>query len=203
MGRFIVFEGMDRAGKSTNLSFAYDYLISKGFSVLKLREPGGVKVAEKLREIILDPSLSINPKTELLLFLASRSQFVEEVLKPSLNKYDFVLCDRFNFSTIAYQGFGRGLDINKIIEMDSFVRSGFEPDSIFYFDITMDTFRSRARESSDRMEKEGDIFFKKVLEGYKYLAKKEKKCYIIDSNKDLENVKLRVRNKLDEIKKIL
>ncbi len=196
MGKFIVFEGMDRSGKSTNLDFAYDYLIQKGFSVLKLREPGGVEVSEKLREIILNPSYVIKPRTELLLFLASRNQFVEEKVLPSLQEYDFVLCDRFSFSTIAYQGYGRGINVDEILKMDEFARNGFEADLVVYFDITMDTFHLRARESVDRMEKEKDDFFKKVLDGYKILAEKEKKCYIVNSNNKLEIV-------TEEVKKIL
>jgi len=199
MGKFIVFEGMDRSGKSTNLSLIYDYLINKGFSVLKLREPGGVEFSEKLRDIILDSSLNIDPRTELLLFLASRNQFVAEVAKPAIEEYDFVLCDRFSFSTVAYQGFGRDIDVEKILEMDKFVRDNFEPDAVIYFDITMDTFHSRARESVDRIEKEKDEFFEKVLNGYKFLAKNEKKCYIINSNEKLKVVEKNVKTQINKI----
>jgi len=199
MSKFIVFEGIDRSGKSTNSEYALDYLKSKGYSVLAVREPGGAVVSEKLREIILDPNLDIKPQAELLLFLASRNQFIEEVVKPSLKKYDFVLCDRFNFSTIAYQGFGRGLDIDKIVELDAFARNGFEADATLYFDIIMDTFRARARASVDRMEQEKDTFFEKVLNGYKFLAKNEKKCYIIDSTKPLVEVTREVKRTLNQI----
>ncbi len=199
MGRFVVFEGMDRSGKSTNLDFASDYLISKGYTVKKLREPGAALVSEKLRSIILDPDNTIYPKTELLLFLASRNQFVEEVAKPLTKEYDFVLCDRFNFSTVAYQGFGRGIDVDTIIEMDKFARDGFEPSHYFYFDISMETFHARARESVDRMENENESFFKKVLDGYKFLASNENKCYIIDSNCELNDVQNEVTVKLNQL----
>ncbi|MDD5725121.1 MAG: dTMP kinase, partial [Candidatus Omnitrophica bacterium] len=126
--KFITFEGSEGCGKSTQSEMLFSYLKSKGVKAVYLREPGGVKLSEDIRRILLDPESRISAEAETLLYMASRAQLVEEVIKPALKSGETVVCDRFLDSTIAYQGFGLGIDIGFIKLLGNFATRGIKPD---------------------------------------------------------------------------
>lgn len=173
-GIFITFEGADGSGKSTQLKKAANWLKELGYDVVCTREPGGTVNAEKLREVVLDPSLVIGDRTETLLYLASRAEHVRELIKPSLEAGKIVLCDRFSDSTFVYQGIVRGLGIENITSLNDFATGGIEPD----FTIVIDgdplelCKRRKERGEFDRLELEGVEFQVKVREGFLALAEK-------------------------------
>jgi len=127
-GKFITFEGSEGSGKSTQIDLAKQYLESKGKDVLFVREPGGVKISEAIRNILLDPATKdMSDECETLLYMAARAQLVEEIIIPALNSGKVIVCDRFLDSTVAYQGYGNGVDIEKIKKIGKFVTQGFDP----------------------------------------------------------------------------
>lgn len=168
---FITFEGIDGSGKTTQLNLLADYLIEKGYEVIKLREPGGTILSEKIRELLLDKSIQIPPMTELLLFNSARSFLVETIIKPAIESGKIVLCDRFYDSTTAYQAFGRELNYENVITINDLAAGGLIPDLTFYIDIDLETHKIRTfGKDFDRMESSGDEFYKKVIEGYRKLS---------------------------------
>jgi dTMP kinase len=168
---FITFEGIDGSGKTTQLNLLADYLVEKGYEVIKLREPGGTILSEKIRELLLDKSIPIPPMTELLLFNSARSFLVETIIKPAIESGKIVLCDRFYDSTTAYQAFGRELNYENVITINDLAAGGLIPDLTFYIDIDLETHKIRTLgKDLDRMESSGDEFYKKVIEGYRKLS---------------------------------
>jgi len=181
----ISFEGLDASGKSTQLKLLEAYLKSVGKTPLCLREPGGVLLGEEIRTILLHHKEDIHPTAELLLFFASRAELIERRIRPALLRDEIVILDRFYDSTIAYQGFGRGIDIETIKKLIQIVTKGLEPDFTFYLDISPEVaFRRKSQiiEKSkastgalenelDRMERSGLDFYLKVQKGYHYVAK--------------------------------
>lgn len=165
-GKLIVFEGIDRSGKSTQIKNITNWLDKNKRDYLLVREPGSTPVGEAIRNILLKSKSSITEFGELCLYLAARSQIVQDVIKPALRDGRLVICDRFYFSTISYQGYARGIDIDLLEKMDRRARQSLEPDAVFYIDITLDEFKRRGRDESDRMEEAGDAFFEKVISGY-------------------------------------
>lgn len=176
-GVFITFEGGDGAGKSSQMSLLADGLTSRGYAVRTLREPGGTAIGEAVRSIVLDPATgSLDPIAELLLYEAARAQLVAEVIKPALGRGEVVLCDRFYDSTLAYQGFGRGIDIDRIDEVNAIAVAGCIPDRTVL--IELDPMRGlakvRARDAgADRMEQEDAAFHGAVHDGFLALARRE------------------------------
>ena len=174
-GMFITFEGADGAGKSTQLKKVANWLKELGYDVICTREPGGTANAEKLREVVLDPTLVIGDRTETLLYLASRAEHVRELIEPSLKDGKIVLCDRFSDSTFVYQGLVRGLGIENIKILNDFATGGLEPK----FTIVLDgdplklAKRRTKRGEIDRLELEGLDFQVKVREGFLALAAKK------------------------------
>ena len=144
-GIFITFEGIDASGKTTQVKKAVQYLRRKGFDVLFLREPGGEPVSEQIRRILLKSKSSVNPVTELLLYLASRSQLTEKKIIPALKKKRVVVCDRFSDSTLAYQGYGRGLDKGWIKNLNKKTTSGVKPDLTLLIDVPLKVYTKRAK----------------------------------------------------------
>lgn len=191
---FITFEGPDGCGKSTILKEVYEVLVDMDIPVIKTREPGGTRISEKLRNIILDENnKELTDVTESLLMAASRSQHVEELIIPALNEKKIVLCDRFVLSSLVYQGYARDLGIDEIYELNEFATLGTKPDMILFFDVTEDNLLSRRKErnTSDRLEKEELSFHKKVYKGYNYIKEKyqgDENFYIVDANKDISEV---------------
>jgi len=186
---FIAFEGIDGSGKSTQLNLLSQYLKSKGKKVLNIREPGGTILGEKIREILLDNNLNINKRSELLLFLASRAQLVEEVIKPHLKRGFFVLADRFSDSSIAYQGGARNIGVETVSTLNDFATDNIYPDIVFYIDIPTKIAMERLKDKNlDRLEKEGQIFLEKVRNTYLKLSKLRDNFFIIDGTKSIDNV---------------
>jgi len=171
---FISFEGIDGSGKSTQISLLKDYLESSGKTVLVLREPGGTVFAEQIREILLHSKDHINPISELFLFEAARADLTHNVIKPALEDGKIVLIDRFFDSTTAYQGFGRGLDIDTLIQINKFATSMLFPDITFYLQVSLEISELRSNNKKrDRIEKSGNEFFQKVIEGFEKLSDME------------------------------
>lgn len=202
-GKFIVVEGGDKSGKSTQIKLLKEFLDNEGVDNLLTREPGGTNsvIAEKIREIILDKShTKMDNRTELLLYLASRAQHVAEVVKPALNKGKVVICDRFDSSTFAYQGVARKIDRDEIKSMNDWAKYGLEPDLIIYLDITPDEAENRSRdEKHDRLDREDKEFHEAVRQGYLDQAKNNDKWCVIDAVGSIELIFGKIKSKVEEL----
>jgi len=173
-GRFITFEGSEGSGKSTQSRALYSYLKSRGNKVIYLREPGGTKVSEKIRKILLDGSNHrMTASCEMLLYMASRAQVVEEVIKPALVSGSHVICDRFLDSTVAYQGFGLGMNIALIRYLGDFVSAGVKPDLTIFLDLPVEKGLRHRRRSYDRIESRPLAYHRRVRNGYLTMARRE------------------------------
>lgn len=202
MSFFITFEGPDGSGKSTILELVYEEL-KEEIPLIKTREPGGTYISEKIRDILLDIDHEICPITEALLYAASRSQHVSEKIRPSLEKGITVLCDRYILSSLAYQGMGRELGMEKIQKLNDFATEELEPDLVLFFDIDPITVLKRKKGIEDRLELEKDSFHKRVYEGYLEILeqKKDQENFIrIDASQGIEEVK---KDVLSEINKFI
>jgi dTMP kinase len=166
-GKFISLEGIDGCGKTTLREQLYDYFKRK-YEILVLREPGGTEVSEKIRDMLLDVrNVGIKPRTEAFLYAASRTQLVEEMVLPALLEGKMVIADRYMDSTIAYQGYGRGLDIDFLRELNRLCTAGLKPDLTLLLDIDPEEGqRRRKKDIPDRLEKEGLAFQSRVRQGY-------------------------------------
>ena len=189
MSLFIVFEGLDGSGKSTQQQLLNDKLQFDKISNISFREPGSTVVGEKIVKI-LQSDQKLSPLSELLLFYVSRSAIIEEKIKPALANYDVVICDRYFYSSIAYQGYGRGMNIGFINQINDEVVKNIIPDLIFYMDISWEEKKKRKGINiNDRFEKEDRVFHNKVRSGYKSMAKKDSdKWKIIDAEENIENI---------------
>ena len=159
LGLFITFEGADGCGKTTQIELLNKYLQEKGFKTLVTREPGAKGLGEKLREILLNYDGEVSPTCESFLFLADRAQHVDCIIKPALKNGIIVLCDRHTDSTVAYQGYGRQLDIEQIKKLNNIAVSGLKPDLTIVFDIDIETSMQRVGSTKDRMESAGIELF--------------------------------------------
>ena len=194
-GHFVTFEGGDGCGKTTQSLLIVKKLKGLGFDVVHTREPGGTMVAEALRKILLNPENNIAPITELLLYEACRAQHTNELILPALKDGKFVICERYTDATVAYQGFGRGLDRKIISQLNSIATSGLVPDITILFDFDIGKGLSRANDrGKDRLEKEDELFHRKVRSGYLWLAKKfPSRVRMIDSRDcSIEEIAVRV-----------
>lgn len=194
---FITFEGIDYSGKSSQCQLLSEFLKGKGFDVLTLREPGGAKISEKIRDILLDKdSAGMTALTEFLLYSAARAQLVNEIIQPALKSGKTVICDRFYDSSTAYQGFGRGLGIDKVETINTISAGGLQPDLTVIVDITVEKSFERlklAGKLTDRMESEGARFFEIVRQGYLKLATYEKeRIKVVNGSDDINSVKRRI-----------
>ena len=184
---FITFEGIDYSGKSTQANLLVERLQKYGKEVVFLREPGGTAISEKIRDILLDKKhLELKQMAELFLFSAARTQLVSEVIQPALKSGKVVICDRFYDSTTAYQGYGRGIDLDEVHAINRIATMGTKPDITFFIDIEIDEIFRRqiaAGFSADRMESSGKDFFERVRNGYWQLAEKESDRFIVVSGK--------------------
>lgn len=188
-GLFITFEGIDGCGKTTQLNLLADFLKEKGFDVIVTREPGSKGLGEKIREILLNYDGEVSPNCESFLFLADRAQHIDIIVKPSIEAGKIVLCDRHTDSTIAYQGYGRGINLEKIKMLNNIATSGVMPDLTFVFDIDIETAQSRVGKNKDRLESAGAEFHNKVRKGYLEIAKREpERVKVINSNDSIENI---------------
>ena len=207
-GRFITFEGGEGCGKSTQIRILAERLRAAGKDVLLTREPGGTELAEKIRALVREESADPpNIRAETLLFLASRAQVVENVIRPALAAGMWVLCDRFADSTFAYQGYGRGLDLDEIKRINSFATGGLVPDRTVLLDVSPEVSakRMRAREvatntDADRMEKAGDDFHARLKKGFLELAAAEPERFaVISADGGVEEVGEAVWNSLQHM----
>lgn len=189
MSLFITFEGADGCGKTTQIELLNEYLHEKGFKTLVTREPGAKGLGEKLREILLNYDGEVSPNCESFLFLADRAQHVDCVIKPALKDGVIVLCDRHTDSTVAYQGYGRQLDIEQIKKLNKIAVNGLKPDLTIVFDIDIETSMQRVGKTKDRMESAGTDFFNRVRNGYLAIANEEpNRVKVINSAGTIEDI---------------
>jgi len=184
---FVVLEGPDASGKSTQLRLVADALAAKGIPALATREPGGTPLGEHLRDLVLSPNSAMNPLTELLLIIGARHEHVEKVIRPALGEGKWVLCSRYTLSSLAYQGWGRGLDLDLIRHLNQLATGGLEPDYVFLLDLPPGVAYERTRER-DRFEGEGLEFFTRVRVGYLELIRSVPRAYVIDATLSQQRV---------------
>ncbi len=190
-GRLVTFEGIDGSGKSTQIGMLENELKKLGVEFKTFREPGGTDLSEKIRTILLDKeNIELISTAESLLFAAARAQLTTEQIKPAIEKGEFVICDRFTDSTIAYQGYGRGLDIKQLEEMNYIATAGLTPDITFILDISPESAAVRMEaKASDRMEETGVDFFRRIRTGYCQIKDQNMNRYrLIDGEQSPENV---------------
>lgn len=191
-GLFITLEGPEGAGKSTNREYLAERLREQSVDVLLTREPGGTPLAERIRELLLDPSDEpMAADAELLLVFAARAQHLQQVIRPALAKGSVVLCDRFTDATYAYQGGGRGLSIERIAQLEQFVQGELRPDLTLIFDLPIEIglARAAARGRLDRFEQEGRGFFEAVRQAYLQRAEQAPQRYrVLDAGQTLAQV---------------
>jgi len=192
-GLFLTFEGIEGAGKTSNLQHAKDLIEASGKSVIVSREPGGTEVGEKIREVLLDPDLpAMHSDTELLLMFASRAEHYQHKILPALNDGNWVLCDRFSDASFAYQGGGRHIAIPRISALENWVLGEFRPDTTFLFDlpVNLGLSRAKARGAADRIEQEEAEFFEQIRRCYLDRAAKEPERFcLIDASQTLDAVR--------------
>lgn len=198
-GLFLSVEGIDGAGKSSHVDFIKDYLHSKGLEVIKTREPGGTPIGEDIRNLLLN-SESMNQTSELLLYFASRQELIEHVIVPNLNKGICVLADRFVDSSIAYQGSGRMLGVEKVKTVYSLLEPHIEPDITFLFDapLSIAMMRLNKERTKDRIEKESLEFFERVQNSYHKLAEENpSRIKIISTVPEISETRKKIIEQLD------
>ncbi len=201
-GRFITLEGGEGAGKSTNQEYIQQHLEQAGYDVMVTREPGGTELGERVRAVLLDPESRMHADTELLLMFAARAQHLQEKVFPALERGTWVLCDRFTDATYAYQGGGRGLDMQRIEVLEQWVQSGFQPDMTLLFDISVEAGLERAgkRGKLDRFEQEKETFFNNVRRTYLNRAEQDPTRFrVIDAGRDLASVQAQLDTVLNEL----
>ena len=192
-GKFLTFEGGEGAGKSTQITFLRETLLSLGHRVVQTREPGGTMNSESLRELLLYPPEGVwTSMAELLLHFASRSEHIENFIEPALQDGSWVLCDRYIDSTIAYQGFGKGIDVSLIQTLHALIQHDLNPDLTFIFDISSEVGLSRAqkRGTTDTYENMDLSFHENLRKGFIEIAHNDpNRCYIIDGSAAIDDVR--------------
>lgn len=199
-GILVLFEGGECCGKSTIQKRCFDYFSNK-YNTVKMREPGTANVSEGIRKLLLDPEMKMSDITELMLYESARAQFVEESLNPALEQCKLVLCDRSYYSTVAYQGFGRGIDLKTIESLNNIATQGIKPNIAFIFDIPYEEVIRRMKnawKSPDRIERLGKEFHEKVREGYLYIAKNYPESILVNAFRDIETIIKEVIGKIEE-----
>jgi dTMP kinase len=202
-GRFITLEGGEGAGKSTNQEYIRERLQAAGIVVKVTREPGGTPLGEGIRSLLLDPAnTAMHADTELLLMFAARAQHLHALVLPALARGEWVLCDRFTDATYAYQGGGRGLDMQRIAQLETWVQAGFQPYRTLLFDLPVEIGLQRAGERGvlDRFEQEQKAFFERVRAAYLARAKVfPQRFRVIDAGRDLGDVQAQLDSLIDEL----
>ena len=188
-GLFITFEGADGSGKTTQVCKIKTLLEEKGYDVVVTREPGALELGKQIRNILLHSTETVADRCEIFLFVADRAQHVETFIKPAIEQGKIVLCDRHTDSTIAYQGYGRGQDIELLKKLNDIAVNGLKPDLTLLFDVSTEVAQERVGSEKDRMESAGIEFHKKVRNGYLELQKQEPdRIKLINANNLIENV---------------
>lgn len=210
MGIFITFEGIEGCGKTTQINLLKAYLLKRNYNVQLTREPGGTRIGDQIRKILLsDKNNAISDKTELLLYEACRAQHIKEVILPALKEDKIVLCDRFADSTLAYQGYGRKIDLGFIERLDIIVAGELRPDLTILLDMDVGSGLQRAKnrnskvtesEREERFEKETLEFHERIRKGFLELAEKDRKrIRIIDGSKSVDEIQKIIRDLIEEI----
>ncbi|MDO4499791.1 MAG: dTMP kinase [Erysipelotrichaceae bacterium] len=190
-GLFIVLEGPDGSGKTTVADIVCDRLCEKGYEIVHTREPGGIDIAEQIRSVILNPdNTAMDARTEALLYAASRRQHLVEKVIPAVSSGKIVICERFLYSSLAYQGKARGIGFDPIISINEFAINGTYPDVTIFLDVDEETGQKRinSRTSKDRLDAESVNFHRLVNEGYREVLDRFKETKIVDATRDLDTV---------------
>lgn len=196
-GKFISFEGIDGAGKSTHIGFVADYLAARGKIVVSSREPGGTPLGEKLRDLLLHEKMHL--ETEALLMFASRREHIAQVIEPALARNEWVLSDRFTDASFAYQGGGRGLDLAKMDALEAWVHPALQPDLTLLFDVPLEVARLRldASRTLDKFEREHADFFNACRNEYLRRADQfPQRIVVIDSTRSMDDTRAQIVNAL-------
>ncbi len=192
-GMFITFEGADGCGKTTQIKLLTDYLKYRGYEVVLTREPGCAGLGQKIRDLLLNYDGEVSPVCESFLFLADRAQNVDVIVRRNIEQGRIVISDRHTDSSLAYQGYGRELDVNRIDMLNNIATSGLKPDLTFVFDIDVETSMNRIGKEKDRMESSGREFFERVRQGYLKIAQKEPdRIKVINAVDSIENIHSKV-----------
>lgn len=191
-GTFITVEGPDGAGKTTQLQLLNDVLKEKGYNVMMTREPGGTRVGNEIRSLILNPDFEeMKEMTEILLYAASRAQHVEELIRPALEAGTIILCDRFVDASLAYQGYGLGHPIDLVRQINDSATGGLAPDRTYLFDLTVTDSKKRMmdRGALDRIEQRDDAFRARVYDGFQQIAASDpERVQIVQANRSIEAI---------------
>lgn len=202
-GRLIVFEGVDGSGKSTQLAALGRALMARGLPVVTSREPGGTPVGEAIRNVVLDKSFSgMSARTELLLYLASRVEHVEQVIRPALEQGSIVLCDRFSDATLAYQAYGRGLPVEDVSALVAFGSCGVAADLVILLDLSAEDglARVRQRRADNRLDREAIAFHRRVRDGYLALAARSPHRFrVLDARRPVDELHLAISEAVDPL----
>ena len=205
-GLFVSFEGGEGAGKTSLITRLVEELSAGGHSVVTTREPGGTALGEQIRQWLLNPDkeISIGARAELCLFLAARAQHIEEVILPALEQGKIILCDRFNDSTVAYQGFGRGLGVDYVRQLCTHICDGVTPDVTFYLDVNPKVgleraLKSHADRTLDRIESEELTFHDRIRQAFLQMAQREPTRFqVVDAHQSPEDVFVQVLNSIEQ-----
>lgn len=196
-GKFIVLEGPDRCGKSTQAKLLYNRLVACGHEVVLTREPGGTPTAERIRQLVLEPGLDIRPMAELMLYEASRAQHTQEKILPALEAGKTVICERYIMSTCAYQGYGRGIDLKVIEALNQEASLHLQPDLTLVFLMSDKYFTERGEYLfSDRLEQEDVAFRQKMRQGYLEMVQTTPNAYLVDADRNIDEIQNQVRQLL-------
>ena len=196
-GKFIVLEGPDRCGKSTQAKLLYNRLVACGHEVVLTREPGGTPTAERIRQLVLEPGLDIRPMAELMLYEASRAQHTQEKILPALEAGKTVICERYTMSTCAYQGYGRGIDLKVIEALNQEASLHLQPDLTLVFLMSDKYFTERGEYLfSDRLEQEDVAFRQKMRQGYLKMVQTTPNAYLVDADRNIDEIQNQVRQLL-------
>ncbi|WP_214794070.1 MULTISPECIES: dTMP kinase [unclassified Exiguobacterium] len=191
-GMFITVEGPDGSGKTTQLQLLVQSLTEQGYEVVVTREPGGTKVGNSIREVLLSPEHDeMTPRVEMMLYAASRAQNIDQVIRPALHRGAVVVCDRFVDASIAYQGYGLQYDLSQILSLNDWATAGIKPDLTFLFDLTPDqaSHRVKDRGQLDRIESRDESFHQRVYEGFQILLEQHPERMVrIDANASIETI---------------
>jgi len=197
---FITFEGPEGSGKTTQLKLLAEWLRERGCDVLATREPGGTAISEAIRGILLDPThTEMQPEAEILLFSAARAQIVAQVIRPHLQGGGIVLCDRYADSTLAYQGYGRGLDLDTLRTITAFATGGLVPDLTIYLDIAIEEgLRRKSAQEWNRLEAQALAFHQRVREGYLEMAAGEPDRWLsVDAFQPIADIQAAIRERIE------